>query len=60
METTASHTPSGLGEESSIWFKLTPLLNGDPDNPMRILMQMMRALRRRDPGQHRQPARRAA
>ena len=36
METTASHT-LGLGEESSIWFKLTPLLRGDPDNPMRIL-----------------------
>jgi cytochrome P450 len=40
METTPSHT-LGLGEESSIWFKLTPLLRGDPENPMRILMQMM-------------------
>ena len=40
METTASHT-QGLGEESSIWFKLTPLLRGDPENPMRILMMMM-------------------
>jgi cytochrome P450 len=30
----------GLGEESSIWFKLTPLLKGDPENPMRTLMQM--------------------
>jgi cytochrome P450 len=29
-----------LGEESSIWFKLTPLLKGDPVNPMRTLMQM--------------------
>jgi cytochrome P450 len=29
-----------LGEENSIWFKLTPLLKGDPDNPMRTLMQM--------------------
>jgi cytochrome P450 len=28
-----------LGEESSVWFKLTPLLKG-PDNPMTILMQM--------------------
>ena len=28
-----------LGEESSIWFKLTPLLK-DPDNPMRILLHM--------------------
>jgi cytochrome P450 len=39
MTTSASHT-QGLGEESSIWFKLTPLLRGDPENPMRILMQM--------------------
>jgi cytochrome P450 len=30
----------GLGDESSIWFKLTPLLKGDPENPMRTLMQM--------------------
>ncbi|MCL4767102.1 MAG: cytochrome P450 [Hyphomicrobiaceae bacterium] len=29
-----------LGEESSIWFQLSPLLKGDPDNPMRTLMQM--------------------
>ncbi len=29
-----------LGEQSSIWFELTPLLKGDPDNPMRTLMQM--------------------
>lgn len=28
-----------LGEESSIWFKLTPLLK-DPENPMRVLLQM--------------------
>src|SRR5262249_23488037 len=28
------------GEESSIWFKLTPLLKGDPENPMRTLMMM--------------------
>ncbi len=43
MTTTASQRPGqsqGLGEENSIWFKLTPLLRGDPDNPMRILMQM--------------------
>ncbi|MGL4395685.1 MAG: cytochrome P450 [Hyphomicrobium sp.] len=39
MTESASHA-QGLGEESSIWFKLTPLLRGDPDNPMRILMQM--------------------
>jgi cytochrome P450 len=30
-----------LGEESSVWFKLTPLLKG-PDNPMSVLMQMTR------------------
>jgi cytochrome P450 len=28
-----------LGEESSVWFKLTPLLKG-PHNPLTILMQM--------------------
>lgn len=39
MTTTASQT-QGLGEENSIWFKLTPLLRGDPENPMRILMHM--------------------
>ncbi|MGI9523033.1 MAG: cytochrome P450 [Hyphomicrobiaceae bacterium] len=38
-----SHTnhTDGLGEESSIWFKLTPLLKG-PDNPMTLLMEMAR------------------
>lgn len=36
MTTTASQTP-GLGDENSIWFKLTPLLRGDPENPMRNL-----------------------
>jgi cytochrome P450 len=39
MTTTASHT-QGLGDENSIWFKLSPLLKGDPQNPMRILMLM--------------------
>ena len=29
-----------LGEEESIWFKLTPLLKGNTDNPMRIMCQM--------------------
>ena len=33
------HHASQLGEESSIWFKLTPLLK-DPINPMRVLLQM--------------------
>lgn len=28
-----------LGEESSVWFKLTPLLKG-PNNPLHVLMQM--------------------
>ena len=28
-----------LGEQSSIWFKLSPLLK-DPENPMRVLLQM--------------------
>ena len=45
----ASPTPStpsdpsaahGLGEESSIWFKLTPLLRGNPHNPMQTLLDM--------------------
>ncbi len=30
----------GLGDENSIWFKLTALHKGDHENPMRILMQM--------------------
>jgi cytochrome P450 len=37
--TTPSHVHL-LGDENSIWFKLTPLLKGDPGNPMRTLMQM--------------------
>jgi cytochrome P450 len=40
MSATASSDVHELGEESSIWFKLTPLLKGDPQNPMRTLMQM--------------------
>jgi len=35
----AAHA-AGLGEENSIWFKLTALHRGDHDNPMRVLMQM--------------------
>ncbi len=34
----AAHA-EGLGDESSIWFKLSPLLKGD-DNPMAVLMRM--------------------
>ena len=30
----------GLGDKSSIWFKLSPLLKGGLDNPLHILMQM--------------------
>ncbi|MCB1515369.1 MAG: cytochrome P450 [Hyphomicrobiaceae bacterium] len=29
-----------LGEEQSVWFKLTPLLKGNTENPMSILCQM--------------------
>ena len=40
MTTAAANPAQGLGEENSIWFKLAPLLRGDPENPMRILMHM--------------------
>ena len=40
-----------LGEESSVWFKLTPLLKG-PNNPLTILMTDGGALWRRHPRQH--------
>jgi cytochrome P450 len=36
-QSTEQHT--SLGDESSIWFNLSPLLK-DPENPMRLLMQM--------------------
>jgi cytochrome P450 len=36
---TATNHIDQLGDESSIWFKLTPLLKG-PDNPLTVLMQM--------------------
>lgn len=36
IEPNAKH----LGEESSIWFKLTPLLKDTGGNPMRVLMKM--------------------
>jgi len=36
---TATNHIDQLGDESSIWFKLTPLLKG-PENPMTVLMQM--------------------
>ena len=38
-ESTEQHSNLGLGDESSIWFNLSPLLK-DPENPMRLLMQM--------------------
>ncbi len=34
-----SHT-QGLGDDSSIWFKLTALTKSDEANPMRVLMRM--------------------
>ncbi|MFM1815422.1 MAG: hypothetical protein RLZ98_2117 [Pseudomonadota bacterium] len=37
--TTPVHTHE-LGEESSIWFKLTPLIKGNPQNPMAMLQLM--------------------
>ena len=39
-ETDAQNYAQGLGDESSIWFKLTPLLKAGVDNPLHILMQM--------------------
>ena len=39
MKIEHAHT-QGLGEESSIWFKLMALMKGDPNNPMRTLMMM--------------------
>ena len=36
---TVAYSPShGLGEEQSIWFKLTPSLN--QENPMQVLMAL--------------------
>jgi cytochrome P450 len=35
----ADHT-RGLGEESSIWFKLSALTRGNPHNPMQTLLEM--------------------
>jgi cytochrome P450 len=40
---TADIVPShaqGLGEEASIWFKLTPLLRGNPHNPLKPLLDL--------------------
>ena len=48
-----------LGEESSVWFKLTPLLKG-PEQPADHPHADGGALRRRHPRQHGQPAHRAA
>jgi len=39
MTATAAHT-QGLGEQESIWFKLSALHKGDAHNPMRVLMQL--------------------
>jgi len=40
MTTIPQSVHAELGEESSIWFKLTPLLRGNPDNPMATLCEM--------------------
>ncbi len=40
IDTVAAPHAAGLGDENSIWFKLTALHKGDHENPMRILMQM--------------------
>ena len=39
VQQATGHT-QGLGEASSIWFKLSALAKGDPDNPMRTLQMM--------------------
>ncbi|MCK9912093.1 cytochrome P450, partial [Microbacteriaceae bacterium K1510] len=39
-DTTAPNYAQGLGDESSIWFKLSPLLKAGVDNPLQILMHM--------------------
>ena len=39
MSATPSHT-QGLGEQESIWFKLSALHKGDHPNPMRALQQL--------------------
>ncbi len=39
MDNPISHAQQ-LGEEQSIWFKLSPLLKGNTENPLRILIQM--------------------
>jgi cytochrome P450 len=40
--TATTHSPAqGLGDESTIWFKLTSLLRGNPHNPMAPLQEMM-------------------
>ncbi len=39
MNAVAAHAQQ-LGEEQSVWFKLTPLLKGNTDNPMKIMLLM--------------------
>ncbi|MFN3868439.1 MAG: cytochrome P450 [Hyphomicrobiaceae bacterium] len=39
MDTHVAHA-NQLGEEQSIWFKLTPLHKGNADNPLQVLMKM--------------------
>ena len=40
MNLTTPVAPHELGEDSSIWFKLTPLVKGNVQNPMAVLQQM--------------------
>jgi cytochrome P450 len=39
-ELTPPSAAQGLGEEASIWFKLTPLLRGNPQNPLKTLLDI--------------------
>ena len=39
-DTSAPGAPAQLGEEASIWFKLSALVRGNPNNPMDTLCQM--------------------
>ena len=58
-ERAPAHT-QGLGEESSVWFQLTPLLKAGIDNPMAHSDANGGALRPRYPHQHCKSAHRDA
>jgi cytochrome P450 len=42
LESAPAHA-QGLGDENSVWFKLTALLRGDNPNPMRVLLKIQSA-----------------